>query len=364
MADSNNEEIEELKKKLEEKDLELKNCKAENDLLKQEVDRKKVKIASLEKELAKAQGRLAEINEHIQRSSPSLVADIAHNHPDSPADIRGGSSAVVADKVYFRLVRSKTVLQYNLTARKWKEMPSHPHNAFTLVCIDQTLTTVGGDSTALYSLVSEKWETYSVPPLPTSRCVPAAIYSEKKLVVAGGIDELVPTPRKIQVVEVLDTVSKQWASVSSLPYGIHQTTAVRCSDSIYLSAGRGFGSDILKCSWNELLFSNKSSKSIWSTCKNFSVSNFTLEVLQGYLLAVGGLMKDKPITAVYCYREVLNRWERIGDMSLARDECRTAVLDKDTLLVVGSHTHNNRKKLDILRLKPLRTQSLSVTAHS
>ena len=363
MADSSNsKEVEELKKKLEEKDVELKNCKAENDLLKQVVEQSKVKIASLEKELARTQAKLAEINEHIQRSSPSLVLDIAHNHPDSPADIRGGSSAVVADKVYFRLIRSKTVLEYNSTSKEWKQMPSHPHNAFTLVCIDQTLTTVGGDSTTLYSLVSGKWETCSAPPLPTSRCVPAAVYSERKLVVAGGIDQLVSTPRKTQVVEVLDTISRQWTSVSPLPYGVHQTTIVRCDDSVYLSASHGPGSDILKCAWNELISSHKSSDTIWRTCRNFFVSNSTLEVLQGYLLAVGGLVNDKPTTAVYCYREILNRWEKIGDMSLARDECRTAVLDKDTLLVVGSHAHNNRKKLDILRLKPLRTQSLSVMA--
>ncbi len=69
--------------------------------------------------------------------------------PDAPVDTWLGSSAVIGNKVaYFKSYGSKTVYEFN--NNQWHKLPPCPNSYFTIVSVDDMLTTLGGQ---YYTLV-------------------------------------------------------------------------------------------------------------------------------------------------------------------------------------------------------------------
>ena len=96
-----------------------------------------------------------------------------------------GSSAVCGNKAYFS-DRIQFVYEYNQETKQWCEMTKHPIVSFTLVCVDDTLTSVGGfDSRWLrdsyinqvYSLIDRKWVNH-FPAMRHKRAWPVAVYAD------------------------------------------------------------------------------------------------------------------------------------------------------------------------------------------
>ncbi len=54
----------------------------------------------------------------------------------------GSSPAVVGDKAYFKSYGSKTVYEFN--NNQWHKLPRCPNSYFTIVSVEDMLTTVGG----------------------------------------------------------------------------------------------------------------------------------------------------------------------------------------------------------------------------
>ena len=95
----------------------------------------------------------------------------------------------------------------------------------------------------------------------TERRNPAAVCSGKSLVVAGGQREW---HTKLSTVEVMDTDSLKWSTVSSLPHPLSDASATVCGGSIYLVGGddqtnQGVKS-VFTCSLNDLLESAQKTK--------------------------------------------------------------------------------------------------------
>ena len=141
----------------------------------------------------------------------------------------GCVSAVVGDKAYFRsacffkkyfanyapvgpltLESGVSVWEFTLSSREWKQLPDHQLCDFSLVSIDNQLTTVGGlekrlgcwkESNKLYKFVKGKWKERS-PPMPTKRWGCSVVYECPNLIVAasnfGSEHELVPPPTLAQ----------------------------------------------------------------------------------------------------------------------------------------------------------------------
>ena len=131
-------------------------------------------------------------------------------------------SAVVGDKAYFS--KADSVWEFNSSNSQWNKLPDLPLMGFSLVNIENELTTVGGfkdnrllsDSNKLYSYIEGKW-VGKYPPMTTKRYSCAAVYTNPILIVTGGNQD---------TVEILNIHSKKWSKVSSLPFSSQHTSLI------------------------------------------------------------------------------------------------------------------------------------------
>ena len=111
--------------------------------------------------------------------------------------------------------------------------------SFGLAVIDGLLTSVGGrgPTNTLLSLTGEgerKQWSQIFPPMPTPRRDAACVTTEQALVVAGGYGA---GGNFLDTVEVMDTDTKVWTKVASLPEKCNSLTATVLGDRLYLAGG-------------------------------------------------------------------------------------------------------------------------------
>ena len=252
--------------------------------------------------------------------------------------------AVVDDKIYFHFGGS--VLEYISTSGHQYKLPDPPVNSLvSLVNIKNELTIVGGyfenrqrnfeDSNKLYSYIEGKWvEKY--PPMPTKRYSCAAVYANPVLIVAGGKNQ---QAFFYAIVEILNTQTKQWSSVSSLHFPTCEPSVSICGEHIYAHARYVpysiEATSVLRCSMFSLVFSTPESD-IWEKIASLPVMKSELVSVKGQLLAVGGeSSKDVPIKEIYQYNPSTDSWQVVSRMNIARSQCLARLLPNNKLIVGG-----------------------------
>ena len=70
--------------------------------------------------------------------------------------------------------------------------------------------------------------------MPTKLWLTAVVCSGRSLVAAGGVEE---GRKKLSAVEVMDTETLQWSTVSSLPHPLYLASATLCGDKVYMLGG-------------------------------------------------------------------------------------------------------------------------------
>ncbi len=231
--------------------------------------------------------------------------------PDIPVGIGyGSSSSVIGDKAYFRTYRSRTV--YEFSNNQWHNLPPCPINCFTIVSVDDMLTTVGGlsdpdlaldirgiinqfirymftsEEVKLYSYINTTWVEH-FPPMPKGRLTPGAVYANNTLVVAGGsrYTNSSVTPLEIlNTVEILNTANMRWSIVSSLPVPTNDLSTTICGDYVYIHTHDQEKYLVYKCSLRQLTQSQRS-EAIWEKIAPLPVCYSSLVTVNGHLLAVG-----------------------------------------------------------------------------
>ena len=318
-------------------------------------------ITQKEREVSELQCILSSKNDQIRDFSSQLeqLDQVQHNQqataqqtpanlvcgslPDALVGLEGASSTVDGNVAYFKPAKSRTIFQYQSQNNQWFLMLVHPLDDFTIVCVDHVLTTVGGKtdglfsdcSNAVYSLIDSKWVKH-FPPMQAKRKVPAAVYTESNLVVAGGIDLYTNQFAKI---EVLNTQTKQWCTASSLPFKMAQASAAVCGEHIFLTAGHGSSKrerySVLKCSLKALV-QPKQKSSVWEKIALLPGVLSSLVTVNGRLLVVGGRdHNDRPKKDILEYEPATNSWNFVGQTTVARSSCLTAVLPGNKLMVIG-----------------------------
>ena len=251
--------------------------------------------------------------------------------PDVPVGMWYGSSAVIGDKAYFSRDGSKTV--YEFSNNQWHELPPCPNSHFTIVSVDDMLTTVGGQSVTqlfsnkLYSYINNEWVEH-FPPMPTRRWGPGAVYANNTLVVTGGFRDA----KRLNTVEILNTANMRWSIVSSLPVSTTDLSTTICGDYVYIHLRTSDAQEkysVYKCSLRQLTQSQPSS-AIWEKIAPLPVSWSSLVTINGHLLAVGG--RDSRCKDIYQYNET--SWTFINQTSTPRSKCVTAALPGNKLMVV------------------------------
>ena len=280
----------------------------------------------------------------------------------APEKMRRGAAVVHGNTAYFNPHFSHKVYSYQIVSgeEQWSRLPDNPSNAFSLAVTDSLLTSVGGyhvtsvairkrysPSNTLLSLTGERKRQWSevFPPMPTARAYTATVSTEHALIVAGGshIDKCV------NIVEVMDIITKQWTTSRPLPLQLWFLTGVACGDRLYLAGGltglQSLSQAVLTCSLTDLLpplgatqhaFSLADKSGVWKGACSLPVYSSTLTKLGGHLLAIGG--KDISGTFkrnIYRYNPITDSWYVISQMKNERARSFAVVLHEDQLVVVG-----------------------------
>ena len=257
--------------------------------------------------------------------------------------VRG--AAVVDEDVYFMHWDGQTC-SYNLTDKKWSELPKYPYQYGSLAVINGHLTAIGGchdtfaNTNKLFTLretwFRKRWSDI-FPPMPTKRHGTTAITSTEHLIVAGGATGP-DHADSLNTVEAMDTRNPFWSTVASLPHPYDWASATICGDQLYMLGGeddKDKTKSVLTCSLRELLQSSSSS-AVWHRVTDAPAYRSTCAAVKGQLLAVGGCDEIRKATAaIYKYNPRANSWDYISSMQTARFNCLVAILPTNDMMAVG-----------------------------
>ena len=272
-------------------------------------------------------------------SSPQFKLQ-CHTLRRAPQRMERGSAAADHNYVYFR-IGSKQVYCYNINTDVWLRLPPCPQSYSALVIIDNELTAVGGysggnNTNKLFTLHQGRWvEEY--PPMSIARrsaaCVGISNDHHMYIMVIGGEG----VGGRTTAVELLNTHSRRWSILTSLPKPLPPPSAVVCGDLVYVIGGNWVYSYLLSA----LPDSTRPDKSLqpptWTPLPHRPLYYSTPVILAGQLVCVGGRQgegwrsqRDDSI-----HQLVDGQWVKIGSLSSARDRCLVVTASPDSMLVVG-----------------------------
>ena len=273
-------------------------------------------------------------------SSPQVKLK-CHTLKRAPQGMRRGSAVTDQNVAYFTPAMSNEVYRYTISTDEWLSLPQCPHSSSALVIIDNELTSVGGYSggnrtNKLVTLRQGQWvEEY--PPMGRGRssvaCVGISNVHHMNIIVIGGLGEGGGTT----AVELLNTHSRRWSTQTSLPKPLSFPSAVVCGDLLYVIGENCVYSYLLSA----LLDSTRPDKSlqspIWKPLPDLPLHDSTPAILAGQLVCVSGRRervygspRDDSI-----HQLVDGQWEKIGNISSAREDCLVVTPSPDRMLVVG-----------------------------
>ena len=269
---------------------------------------------------------------------------------NAPEKMFRGAVVVHEYTAYFRPVNSHTVYAYqNMEGREsWCALPDNPNWNFGLAVIDGTLTSVGGSTKNLLSLISEgkrkQWQLI-FPAMPTLRSKVACVTTPQALVVAGG--NINDTP--LATVEVMSIEHLLWSTCPQLPVPCSRLSAVVHQGTIYLAGGmmeHGTSPRVFSCSLPYLLSSlhapsgtSRPAHHIWQEAATLPVSQSTLVSFGDNLLAVGG--RDPfghPTNDVHVYYPHSHSWIIFDQMKVHRRAMCFAATLQNSVVIVGGYT--------------------------
>ncbi len=345
----------------------------EMDNMRQELGQNKETRQQLKVELEESQKCVAELQAentrlHVDGGTMGLLVQPQSSlsslrwelRKKAPAIMTRGAAVADGHTAYFNPCFSNVVYSYELAPGSsegvWSSLPVCPFQRFSLAIIKGKLTTIGGvrankKCAILLSLSEQQW-LKQYPNMPTERCDTTALVSGKTLVVAGGEGE---QARKLGTVEVMNTQTEQWQSVTWQPCPISLASSTVCGGQLYLGGGFDKSMEevhsVYTCSLTKLLthpprkskslsLGPRSENRIWRQIKELPVGGATLVTVRGQLLALGGRGKmSKQFTGVvHRYNLYEDSWEVISHMKMARSFCLAAVLSEDRLMAVGGHS--------------------------
>ena len=244
------------------------------------------------------------------------------------------------------------ILEYSTTeeGRQWRTIVA-PTAVFAMATVDNQLILAGGwdpntwdPSDQVWVLASDKktW-TQPFPAMPTARCGPSGISYKRWLVVVGGA----ATPdfeNDLNVVEVLDTSSKQWYQASPLPSPESRPSLTIIQDTLYVAwcddTEESFGthqipipaliSNIISCA--QASPNDKPSSTEWQQLPEALDPMPALVSFQDHLLAVGGV--GTPSSTIAMYLPHTKQWQKVAELPTPRMRCACCFLPSTKQLVV------------------------------
>ena len=350
-------------------------------------------LASSQQVTAQFQTRIQELEQQLNRKSPTEVLVKPQPSPIDPPQTRhsntstravtrdrftlkwreakkapckmdrGPNAIVDGDMVYLR-TSSRNISAYKSTDETWDQLPECETGICSSAVVNNLLTTIGGESSGdkvtnqLFSLTGEgrskTWREV-FQSMPTKRSSSAAVCTGQALIVAGGNNQ---DRKTLRTVEVMDIDTKEWSSAADLPEPLSNASITICHNRIYILGGWSGGpiKSVYTCTLTDLFLSCRSRSlgerlarslsltsparsNVWNKVADLPVTQSTCVTLHGRLLAIGGCdSKYTPTSDVRIYHPTSNTWEVISKMIISRWCCFAAVLPTNELMVVGGCT--------------------------
>lgn len=258
----------------------------------------------------------------------------------SPAPETMGSlygAAVVRGKtVYFS--RHYNIYSYKLSQDKWSKLMPSDYQNFSLVVLNDRLTTIGGitrdlqRTKALFSVSKGKWkELYS--PAPTHRVCAAALTTSTHLMVAGGRNK-----SELQSIEVMDIATGQWFSApSGLPESMGHPQMVLCNGHLYICSHQSIYSMPMDSLLKSCLEESESGN-FWKKKMDLPLcmGGASLVTLEEEVVAIGGHDANDNATRDIClYDKESDSWKVVEEMPTPRGDVLTASLPGNLVVIVG-----------------------------
>ena len=286
-------------------------------------------------------------------SSPQLKLQF-HTLKGAPQKMRRGSAAADHNYAYFRTYGSNEVYRYTISTDEWLRLPTCPHSSSALVIIDNELTAVcgysgdGNHTNKLLTLRQGRWvEEY--PPMSIARysasCVGISNDRHMYIMVIGGNG----VGGWTTAVELLNTHSRRWSTLTSLPKPLPIPSAVVCGDLVYVIGGNWVYSYLLSALPDSTRPDKSLQSLIWTPLPHLPLYNSTPAILAGQLVCVGGRpgegwgSRDDSI-----HQLVDGQWVKIGSLSSAKDDCLVVTPSPDRMLVVGGFTEASVEMYEVI----------------
>ena len=227
-----------------------------------------------------------------------------------------------------------SVLEYSRTGEgpQWRTIVA-PTAGFGMAAVDDQLIIAGGmdpdtndPSDQVFVLDGDKktW-TQPFPAIPKARLFLSAIGYKRWLVVAGGTLDL-DFMEWVDVVEVLDTSSKQWYKASPLPCPIFRPSLAIIQDTLYIALSDSDDQRLFSQIFIPTLISNaispgqatdnNSSPAEWQALPDPLTLLPALVSFHGHLLAMGEF--DTPSSTIAMYLPHLQQWQKVAELPTPR----------------------------------------------
>ena len=160
-----------------------------------------------------------------------------------PRPVAAGTAVTVGDAIFVvGGVPEGNVYRYDVSGDTWSDVPApgKRREHVAAVALDGDIWAIAGrwegeifDTTEIYDPDAQAWR--AGPSLSEARSGFGAVVVDQAIVVAGG--EVFSPDEALDSVERLEDAGDQWASIESLPHGLHGNPLVAIGNEIYLPGG-------------------------------------------------------------------------------------------------------------------------------
>ena len=252
--------------------------------------------------------------------------------------VGGGHAGLGSDNIYI-------VMTYDISTGKWTTLPPYRASLFAMTTINKQLVLVGGTEhggdkskvLGVWEADNKQW-THPYHEICKARSSCSAVVYNEWLVVAGGVTT---GGAVLSSVEVMNIESKQWyAGPQTCVPWYAMETAIVGDECFFMGGFTGATTNVYSVSLPYLiskLVSDERDGQVWKVISQLQTTYSTPLSINGSLLAVGGVDKDrKAVTAIHLYQPDTGEWVKVGDLPTPRYNCTCVLLNPNReILVVG-----------------------------
>ena len=189
--------------------------------------------------------------------------------------------------------------------------------------------------------LTDSWQYEHFPPMSEPRKHPTALCVEQYLVVAGGQED---DGELLSLVEVLNTESKVWSQVTSLPEPVRSLTTALCGNRVYFLGGfdsNGSTRSVFMCPVESIKeFCDGSIESqravVWQKACDTPLFRSSCVVYNDELFAVGGRTSTyRPSSDIYSYDSSIDSWKLVDQQLPTPRSLPIALTANNKLVVIG-----------------------------